>query len=147
MPMILGLAGLLPAFLCLAGVLFGGTEWRFASLAAGFGYSALIYSFLGGLWWGLASAPGAPDRPWVYGAAVMPSLIAFALYLPWVFGLEWPGPSLVWLGVAILASPIGDSRLVSEGLAPGWWMKLRWPLSIGLGLATLIMGCAALLAR
>jgi hypothetical protein len=55
----------------------------------------------------------------------MPSLIAFALYLPWVLGLESPGPSLVWLGVAILASPIGDTRLVSEGLAPGCTMKLR----------------------
>lgn len=147
-PRTLGLAGLLPALACLAGVLVGGGQWRYVALAAGFGYAALILSFLGGLWWGLASAPGAAERSgargWVFGLAILPSLIAFALYLPWIFGLPWPGPSLVVLGIAIALSPLVDRRLRARGLAPEWWLSLRWPLSLGLGLATLAMGVAAL---
>jgi len=30
-----------------------------------------------------------------------------------------------------------DYRLRSEGLCPSWWLRLRLPLSIGLGLLTL----------
>ncbi len=146
-PRTLGLAGLLPALACLAAVLVGGEEWRYVGLAAGFGYAAMIFSFLGGLWWGLAAAPGAAGqtkpRGWIYGLAVLPSLIAFALYLPWIFGLPWPGPSLVVLGIAIALSPLVDRRLRADGLAPDWWLPLRWSLSLGLGVATLAMGLAA----
>lgn len=148
MPVFLGLAGLLPAFACLYGVLAGGPEWRFTALAAGFGYSALIFSFIGGMWWGLASrnlrqVGSALSSGWIYFAAIMPSLIAFALYLPWIFGAQWPGPSMVWLGLAIAASPLVDQRIAGCVFVPPWWMRLRWTLSGGLGAATLVMGIAA----
>ena len=140
----LGYAGLLPQFACLAAALVGPPEWRWSALAIGWGYAALIFSFLGGLWWGLAA--GSPDEArraprWLWVAAVIPSLLALGTYLPWVFGAPWPGPSLNVLGVAVMASVLVDYRLVT--IRPAWWLSLRLPLSIGLGLATIALGLAA----
>lgn len=140
----LGLAGLLPQIACLAAAWFGPPEWRWSALAIGWGYGALILSFLGGLWWGLAA--GSPDEArrapqWLWVAAVTPSLLALGTYLPWVFGAPWPGPSLYILGLAIITSVLVDLRLVT--IRPTWWMRLRLPLSLGLGTATILLGLAA----
>lgn len=140
----LGYAGLLPQFACVAAVWLGPPEWRWSALAIGWAYAALIFSFLGGLWWGLASA--SPDRgrrapQWLWLAAVTPSLVALATYVPWVFGAPWPGPSLYILGAAILSSVLVDFRLVT--IRPSWWLSLRFPLSVGLGVATVLLGVAA----
>lgn len=140
----LGFAGLLPQLACLAAAWFGAPEWRWSALAIGWGYAALILSFLGGLWWGLAA--GSPDEGrrapvWLWLAAVVPSLLALATYLPWVFGARWPGPSLYVLGAAIILSVLVDMRLVT--IRPGWWLSLRVPLSLGLGAATILLGAAA----
>lgn len=155
LPRLLGLAGLLPQLGALAALLWGGADYHYAALAIGYGYAALIFSFLGGMWWGLGaaaqtrqSAAGAQVGPsgaqgiavprWLWVAAVAPSLIAGATYLPWIFGGEWPGPSLILLGLAIAASPLIDARL--SALTPAWWMPLRWVLSLGLGGVTLLLG-------
>ncbi|RJY09952.1 DUF3429 domain-containing protein [Aurantiacibacter aquimixticola] len=139
----LGLAGLLPQLACVVAVWFGGAEWRWTGLAVGWAYAALIFTFLGGMWWGLAA--GSPDEArrapaWIWIAAITPSMIALATYLPWVFGQTWPGPSLIVLGVGILLSPLVDARMAT--IRPGWWMRLRVPLSLGLGLATLALAAA-----
>lgn len=141
LPRWLGLAGLLPQLACLAAVWLGPDEWRYAALAIGWGYGALIFSFLGGLWWGIAAgtaARGQAAPAWLWVVSVVPSLLALLTYLPWVFGLDWPGPSLVVLGLAILASLAVDRRLNGRE-APGWWFALRLPLSVGLGLATVLL--------
>ena len=137
---LLGFAGLLPQLACALAKWFGPEEWRWTALAMGWAYAALIFSFLGGLWWGLAA--GSPDEArrapaWIWFAAVIPSLIAFATFAPWVFGYTWPIPSLLVLGIGILLSPLVDTRLVT--IRPVWWMGLRVPLSLGLGLATLAL--------
>jgi hypothetical protein len=130
-----GYAGLLPQIAALAAVVYGG-EARWSALALSFGYAALIFSFLGGVWWGLALA--APRVPrWVFGAAVLPSLLALALWYPWMVGETWPGPELVALGILIAASPLVDRAI---GFAPAGWMALRWQLSLGLGGLTLAIG-------
>ena len=137
-PRWLGLAGLLPQLACLGVLLAGPAEWRFAALALAWGYAALIFSFLGGLWWGLATGAlrhGEAVPGWLWLAAVAPSLIALASYAPWVFAGAWPGPSLGLLGAGLIASLLVDRRLAR--IAPGWWLALRTPLSLGLGLATL----------
>ncbi|MEE4207173.1 MAG: DUF3429 domain-containing protein [Erythrobacter sp.] len=146
----LGYAGLLPQLICLglalaepgpgAGV-GTGSGWGYAALAAGFAYGAAIFSFLGGVWWGQAIAHS--DRPVGAGAyliAVMPSLIAVALFLPWLFGWEWPGPALLYLGALIALSPLVDRWL---GLASRDFMSLRVQLSLGLGALTIALGLAA----
>ncbi len=140
---ILGFAGLLPQIACAGAVWFGPEEWRWTAIAIGWAYAALIFSFLGGMWWGMAAA--APDEgrrapAWIWLAAVGPSLLALATYLPWVIGETWPGPSLAVLGLGILVSPMVDQRLVT--IRPGWWMTLRVPLSAGLGAATLALAFA-----
>lgn len=140
----LGLAGLLPQSACLVAVLAGPPEWRWTGLALAWGYGALIFSFLGGMWWGLAAAGLARDERvprWLWVAAIAPSLLALLTYAPWILGYGWPGPSLLALGVMIAGSLLVDRRL--GGLAPHWWMKLRRPLSLALGGMTFLLGLFA----
>ena len=133
---LLGFAGLLPPLICLVAVFDDGM--RYMALSAAYFYAALIFSFLGGFWWGLAVAsPGAPQ--WVYGAAVMPSLLAFVSAIPWMIGMTWPGPSLGLLGIALIAALWVDVRLNRLGIMPDWMLSLRILLSVGLGAITLAL--------
>lgn len=135
---VLGYAGLLPQILCV-GLLAIGHEWRYTALAGGFAYAAAIFSFLGGVWWGQAVASGRATAG-AYALAVTPSLLAVALFLPWSFGWEWPGPALLYLGALILGSPLIDRAL---GFAQADFLRLRWHLSIGLGVLTIVLGFLA----
>ena len=138
----LGYAGILPQA-CAVILFLTGTEWGWIALAAGFAYAALIFSFLGGVWWGQAMAsPKAPS--WAFAAAVLPSLIGLTLFIPWTLGWAWPEPSLIWLGLFLILSPLVDARL---GLGDAAWMRLRWHLSLALGSLTLILGVLALAIR
>jgi len=131
----LGLAGLLPQFAAFVAVLKGGPE-AWTGLALAYGYAALIFSFLGGVWWGIGlSTPQAPR--WTFIAAVTPSLIALALWFPWMVGWTWPGPELVVLGLLTAASPLLDRAI---GFGSAGWMRLRWQLSLGLGGLTVMIG-------
>lgn len=131
----LGYAGLLPQIICIALILIGH-EWRYTALAGGFAYAAAIFSFLGGVWWGQALASGRATTG-AYVLAVMPSLLAVALFLPWTFGWEWPGPALLYLGALIAGSPLIDRAL---GFAAPDFLRLRWHLSIGLGGLSIALG-------
>ncbi len=133
---ILGLAGLAPQVWALLAT-FREAD-RYIGLAAGYFYAALIFSFLGGLWWGVAaSRKDAPE--WLYLAAVVPSLIAFASGIPWMTGAEWPGPSLGVLGVGILLSALVDRTMFTKGLIDRNLWLLRLGLSLGLGVITLLL--------
>ena len=135
---LLGFAGLLPHIAVVLILLERNSELRFSALSLGYAYAALILSFLGGIWWGLAAkAERAPN--WLWIAAVMPSLIALASAIPWATGDPWPGPSLIIIGVALIGALGVDWQLARQGLAPDWWMRLRLPLSLGLGGLTLAM--------
>lgn len=134
----LGYAGLLPQVLCIALILIGH-EWRYSALAGAFAYAAAIFSFLGGVWWGQAVQSGRATTG-AYVLAVMPSLLAVALFLPWTFGWDWPGPALLYLGALIGGSPLIDRAL---GLAAPDFLRLRWHLSIGLGGLTIALGLLA----
>lgn len=135
----LGYAGLLPQVIAIALVLKGGSlSW--IALASSYAYAALIFSFLGGVWWGQAIATPAAPR-WAYAVAVLPSLIGLALFLPWTFGSEWPGPSLLWLGLLLCLSPLVDRKL---GMGGHDWMTLRWRLSLGLGGLTVVLALLAM---
>lgn len=144
LPRWLGIAGLLPQLGCVAVLYAGPADWRAGALALAFAYAALILSFLGGAWWGIAAAAPAAERRnalgWLWIAAVVPSLVALAGFLPWALGWQWPEPSLVMLAGALLVSLGVDARL--GALAPRWWMALRVPLSLGLGLLTLAAALA-----
>lgn len=138
----LGYAGLLPQIFCVA-LVIGGHDWRYSALAGGFAYAAAIFSFLGGVWWGQAvqsARTGQPASTGAYVLAVLPSLLAVALFLPWTFGWEWPGPALFYLGALIALSPMIDRAL---GYAAPDFLRLRWHLSLGLGGLTLVLGLVA----
>jgi Protein of unknown function (DUF3429) len=133
----LGFAGLLPQLIALF-LVATDAEQRWSALAVGYAYAALIFSFLGGVWWGQAlSIKNAPH--WIYAAAVMPSLIALATYVPWVIGAAWPGPSLVVLGSCLILSPLVDRAIGRSVESPRGWMRLRIMLSVGLGGSTLLL--------
>lgn len=135
----LGYAGLLPQLIAVVLVVRGG-EWGWIALACSFAYASLIFSFLGGVWWGQAlSDPAAPH--WAFIAAILPSLLALALFIPWTLGWDWPGPSLLWLGVFIGLSPLVDRKL---GMGSPAWVRLRWQLSLGLGGLTMVLAILAL---
>lgn len=138
LPRILGYAGLLPQAIAVGVMGFGPAEWHFSALSLAYAYPALILSFLGGMWWGLAAAKSSQQPAWMWLAAVTPSLVALATAAPWATGATWPGPSLVVLGISLLVSLWVDKRLSADGLAPLWWMSLRIPLSLGLGVLTLM---------
>ena len=133
----LGLAGLVPQAICLMAVAYGGPE-RWIALAAGCFYAAIILSFLGGMWW-MAGLLSGLRAGWVYGLAVLPSLIGFAALLPWTVGWSWPGPSLVVLALALLASPLVDRTLARHMAVPPGWLRLRMAMAGGLGLMTLLI--------
>ena len=130
-----GLSGLLPQAACLVLACAGGESHWFA-LAAGCCYAAIILSFLGGLWWMAALLAGLREV-WIYGLAVVPSLVGWAALLPWCLGWRWPGPSLVALGLALLASPMVDMALGRRMTLPPGWRLLRGVMAGGLGVLTL----------
>lgn len=135
----LGAAGLLPQGAALLAAHVESLHW--IGIAAGCVYAALIYSFLGGIWW--AQSILAPRARWSdHLLAVSPSLVALAAMLPWCVGWRWPGPSLVVLAIALLVSPVVDARLASRIPLPPGWLTLRRRLSVGLGLLTLALAFA-----
>ena len=138
----LGFAGLLPQLAFLLTATFAGPQYHFAALALGYAYAALVFSFIGGMWWGVAAATPTAPR-WLWLAAIAPSLIALISFVPWTIGEKWPGPSLILLTMGIAGSLLVDRRAMQAELAPPWWMTLRWPLSGGLGLLTLALAIVA----
>ncbi len=137
----LGLSGLLPQKIC-AAIIMSGSEWRWVALACGWAYAAVIFSFLGGIWWAQAMMRDARSGP-VYLVAVVPSLIAFASFVPWTLGWPWPGPSLALLGICLAASPLVDRWIGGSIPVPDGWMRLRVLLSVGLGALTLLLAIMA----
>lgn len=133
---LLGYAGLLPLIGCAAGLVLAPTQ-RALLLDAGFGYAALIYSFLGGLWWGQGIVQGRASAG-LFGIAVVPSLLAWGLML-----LQRGGWSveqtLLALGAAILVSPLVDLTLARGTATARGWLALRVQLSTGLGLLSLAL--------
>jgi hypothetical protein len=99
-------------------------------------YAALIFSFLGALWWGLAAARSDCAPLWVWPVGVLPSLASLMAWTPWVIRAERPSFSLVVLAAGIAASALVDLRLEQLGLAPTNWFKFRLQLSLGLGALT-----------
>lgn len=132
----LGYAGLLPLVGSVAGLVLLPMH-RVTLLDAGFGYAALIFSFLGGLWWGQGVARGKAS-PTLFTIAVLPSLIAWGLMLLRLLGWT-PQEALLALGAAILLSPIVDLALERKQPSVRGWIALRLQLSTGLGALTLAL--------
>jgi Protein of unknown function (DUF3429) len=134
---LLGLAGLLPS-LAMVVVLIALPGARGAAAAVGLAYGALIASFVGGAWWGLAAARAQAPPPRLLALSVVPSLLA------WPALLLRPEAGLLMLAIIFAALVPTDRRLQREAVAPAWWLALRRPLSFGM--AALHAAAAGILA-
>ena len=141
---LLGFGGLLPsiALLLLGQVENPGTHsiefW-------GVVYGMLILNFLGGTWWAFASRFRPQNVPTgILILSVLPSLLAFGL-LVMMFSFAALDPMIAGgiVGGLLLLSPLVDRWLAKREQTPRWWMTLRWPLSILLGLLTIACGWMA----
>ncbi len=121
----LGLAGLIP-FLACAIAVWSGVGWIQAEgLGLQLGYAAVIVTFLGGVHWGRALAPGAgPGWPGLIWS-VTPSLIA------WLALRMYPTSGLLVLMAAFVLAFWIDRRAVKIGLFPEWYLALRQVLTLG----------------
>ena len=132
---LLGLSGLLPQLVA-AAITLHPPHAAFGQFVA-FLYAALIFSFVGGMWWGIAAVNTTAPR-WLYGVAVMPTLIAFAAGLLWIVRTGSPSQSLVIVGLGLLFAPLVDWQLDRRQLLPKGWLTMRVILSAGLGALTLL---------
>ncbi|MEP7316519.1 MAG: DUF3429 domain-containing protein [Sphingomicrobium sp.] len=134
----LGLAGLIPQILLAAVVIGGPSEFIPAARGLALAYGALILSFIGGAWWGLASRPQANVHSMIWLAAVAPSLIAFAAIGVWAIGFS-PEASLLAIGASLIGTPSIDYKLAANGVSPPGWLRFRARLSLVLGGLTILI--------
>ena len=134
----LGSAGLLPQIFLAAIVLGGPARFSPAAMGLALAYSALILSFIGGAWWGLASRQPANVHWSIWLAAVAPSLIAFAAIGVWAID-QSSGPSLMVTGASLIGALGIDYKLAANGVSPPGWLRLRLPLSLGIGGLTILI--------
>ena len=133
--MLLGFAGLAPQFAAVTMIALGRSD---LALPVAVVYPMIILSFLGGIWWGFAMRRRQGQAA-LAALAVVPSLVAMALLLLATVTGKFD-QLLIGTGLAILMTLIVDRRLVRTGDAPADWMRLRVPLSIGLGGLTIVAG-------
>ena len=141
---VLGAMGLLPLLIALFVRLAAGGNpdtplpGKIGGLALT--YAAMILSFLGGIWWGIASTRATEEqRPTLLVIAVAPAILATLLY---GFSADLPVVCSTLLGLVIALTPLVDRKLDRMRLVPPWWMNLRLPLSLALGALTIGLGFA-----
>lgn len=101
-------------------------------------YGAVILSFLGGIRWGLAIAPGHhlnTGALWYpLALSVVPALTA------WLALLAPAAASPIILAAAFLLMLASDWQVAQTGVAPPWFMRLRWPPTAAAVLSLLAVG-------
>jgi len=120
----LGYAGLLP-FIFLSIALWFVDEATMVPVSdALLLYAAVILSFMGAIHWGVAMMQlDGPNRLQL-GLSVVPPLLAwFGSFTPWIINY-----SVLYLAFAGLC--VFDSRLSKRGALPGWYPRLRVPLTV-----------------
>lgn len=133
----LGVAGLAPFVACLVVALLAGEGAAGAARVGLQAYGACILSFMGGVHWGLAIHPAASNATLVrLGISTGPALTAWAaLLLP-------PSSGLLGLALAFAALLAYDLYETGRGRAPGWYPRLRIPLTLIVMLCLLLASLA-----
>lgn len=134
---ILGLVGLL-AQLAACIVAFIDNEYKLYALVSGFAYSALIFSFIGGVWWGQALSTPAKHK-WILIAAVCPSLISWSATLALFLNSKWSHYAIGVVAIGLVISPLIDLQISKSVPQLKGWMQLRVILSIGLSCLTIVL--------
>jgi hypothetical protein len=131
--LILGLAGLIPFVWGAASDLSPGlNDWgtaafgpRFVGPHVSLAYGTVILSFMSGALWGFATRATGAMAVIGYTLSVCPALWAFLM----VGG--GPAAAAAALAAGFLALLPLDALFWRQGLAPGWWMRLRLLLTAG----------------
>lgn len=132
----LGYMGLVPFVSLAAATMFAPASLHDPASQALLAYGATILSFLGGIYWGLAIAsPSARSAHLLLflGIGVAPQLFG------WTALLVSGQTGFVLTATGLVALLVADRAAVSYGLAPAWFIGLRWPLS-GAAAASLLLG-------
>lgn len=124
----LGLAGLIPFVLCLAGIVLGDATIAHWAKIALVGYAAVILSFLGGIKWGASLKERNGQKQWsALLSGTVPALIGWsALLVNSYMGL---GLLIVGFGLQYFL----DIASVNAGQAPKWYARLRLLLTLSVG--------------
>jgi hypothetical protein len=139
-PLILGFAGLIPFFACAAGAWLLGNPATTIAVNLQLTYGAVVLSFLGAVYWGLALAEAAAGNWRRMTPAVLPALVGWAaLMIPSTLGL-------VLLAAGFAGTFLADRAAVTANRAPAWYAALRKPLTL-LVLLSLAASYAALAAK
>lgn len=131
-PLLLGLAGLIP-FVWGAATTFSGdlAAWGIQTLGPRFvapfillNYGQIILAFMSGVLWGFATKAEGEQAAIGYALSTLPAL--------WVFFTVSAGPSSssIYLIAGFIALLGLDYTFARQGLAPGWWMRLRLLLTL-----------------
>ncbi len=131
-----GLLGLAPFWALAFAAIAGAGIDPLLALTALIMYGAIILSFVGALWWGLAvHAPSSAPRATLFIWSVIPALIG------WFATLALPDVGLRMLMAGLALQWVLDGMLMRKvpSLIPGWMFRLRTMLTFGalgaLGLA------------
>lgn len=130
-PLLLGLAGLLPFLWGLGTMMLPGLgDWaathigpRFVGPYIQLSYGTVILSFMSGVLWGFATKTSGTEAAIGYLLSTFPAL--------WAFFFVGGGPvSAAIFLMAGFAGILGlDFMFAQRGLAPPWWMRLRFILT------------------
>ena len=123
----LGLAGLIPFLWGAANVAYPPSmgwagSWlppMFRGTYVSLTYGVVILSFMSGVLWGFATKAKGAKAAVGYALSVVPALWAFFM----VNGQ--PGDAAVSLAAGFAGLLMLDYFFSMQGLAPGWWMRLR----------------------
>ena len=124
--LILGLAGLLPFLYGALSVLVPGTAalgWAWSPNHTGVAllqiYGIVILCFMAGVIWGFAAKAEGRQATLFYALSVLPAIFVF------LTAFAEPRPSLIMLMLGFVALLAVDASAARQGLAPGWWIRLR----------------------
>ncbi|PWK60165.1 DUF3429 domain-containing protein [Roseicyclus mahoneyensis] len=129
--LILGLAGLLPFLYGALSVLVPSTAglgfaWspNHTGVALLQIYGIVILCFMAGVIWGFAARAEGREATLFYALSVVPAIFVF------LTAFAQPRPSLIMLILGFMALLAIDASAARQGLAPGWWMRLRLMLTV-----------------
>ncbi len=131
--LVLGLAGLIPfGWGLLTQVYPGLADWgtrvlgpRFIGPYVSLSYGIIILAFMSGVLWGFATRAKGQVAAVGYGLSVLPAM--------WAFVLVGGGPDSAarWLAAGFVGLLGLDYVFWRQGLAPEWWLHLRFMLTTG----------------
>jgi len=123
LPALLGYAGLIPFVMLSAALWLVPASYQVLVNQALLLYASLILAFMGAVHWGLVMLQMEKNYQRQLIFSVVPALVAWlALFLPEVLNY-----SVLIVAFALLC--LFDTRMAKQGNAPGWYPRLRSPLT------------------